>query len=132
MSRPTSPTPTDWELVLLNILWDEGPLSVDDVRETLRTRDIKRSESAIRTVLQAMVDKGLVKGKAEGRTTFYSAALPRQRVEKKVMRHLIDTVFGGNEIGFLFRALDESKVTTDVVEEMKTMLKKAKDGHESD
>lgn len=131
MGRPASANPTDWEMVLLNILWENGTSSVDEVREILRNRGIKRSESAIRTVLQAMVEKELVKGEAEGRTTFYSAAVQRQKVEKNVLTHLIQTVFGGNEMGFLFRALDESTVTPDVVEKMKDMLKKAKQGDDA-
>ncbi len=132
MSRPASTTPTDWELVLLNILWDEGSSSVDEVREVLRSKGIKRSESAIRTVLQAMAEKGWVRGQAEGRTTYYQAAVQRQRVEKTFLQHIIYTVFGGNEMGFLFRALDESKVTPEVVEKMKEMLRKAKRNDDTD
>ncbi len=131
MSRPTSQTPTDWELFLLQILWDKGASSVDDVREILRSKGLKRSDSAVRKMLQIMVDKKLVKSANKGRTAYYRPAVKRKSMEKSMFQHLIHTLFGGDEEVFLLRALDESSVTQDVVEKMKAKLRDYENHDES-
>lgn len=123
MPRPSSSTPTDWELVLMKILWDHPRSSVDGVREVLRSQGLKRSDSAVRKMLQILAEKGLASTETEGRTTYYSPAVKRKRLEKNIFQHLIHGLFGGNQEQFLLRALDETKVTPEVVKRMKEILR---------
>lgn len=122
MNRPSSLTPTDWELNLLKILWKSKRSSVDDVRETLREQGFKRSDSAVRKMLNILVEKGLATSEMEGRTTFFTAAVRQNRLEKSMFKHLIQTLFGGDEEVFLLRALDETQATPDVVKRMKEII----------
>jgi BlaI family transcriptional regulator, penicillinase repressor len=122
MTRPSSPTPTDWELNLLQVLWESKRCSVDDVRESLRRQGHKRSDSAVRKILNILVEKSLACSEMEGRTTYFSAAIRQERLEKSMFAHLVQTLFGGNEETFLLRAMDESNVTPEVVKRMKEIV----------
>lgn len=122
MNRPASPTPTDWELNLLKILWKSTRCSVDDVREALREQGHKRSDSAVRKMLNILVEKRLASSEMDGRATYYAAAVRQNRLEKSIFKHLIQTLFGGDEEVFLLRALDETQATPEVVKRMKDII----------
>ncbi len=127
MGRPEMETPTDWELFLLHVLWEHSPAKVDDIREILRSQNIKRSESALRTILTIMQNKGLVKGVFIDRITHYEPIVTKPSIEKRYFRHLVQSLFKGNREEFILRALDESKVTEDIVSKMKEKIKEYKD-----
>lgn len=127
MGRPELETPTDWELFLLHVLWEHGSSKVDDIREILRAQNIKRSDSALRTILRIMNTKGIVKGVVKDRTTYYEPAVTRPAMEKRFFKHLVKSLFKGNNEEFILRALDETKVTEDVVDKMKEKIKEYKD-----
>lgn len=124
--RPASETPTDWEIRLLHLFWEEGALTVDQVREHLRSKRIKRSESALRTILKAMAEKGLLNTESKERTTYYSAAYAKPQMEKKFFSHIAKTLFHGNQQAFVLRALDESAMTPEMIDELEAIIKKHK------
>ena len=126
--RPATATPTDWEMDLLHLFWENGSLTVDDVREILRAKKLKRSDSSIRTTLKAMVQKGLLKTELKDRVTYYAAAVKQERIEKKFFNHIIDSMFKGNQAAFILRALDESNITPEVVENLENIIKQHKKG----
>ena len=127
MSRPITSTPTDWELKLLKILWDGKCCSVDDVREVLRNQGLKRSDSAVRKMLHILVEKGLASSEADGRTALYKPLVRQSKIEKGMLRHLIDSLFGGNEEVFLLRAMSETTVSPEIVEKMREMVREHED-----
>ena len=122
MGRPESETPTDWELNLLQILWEIGRANVDEIREHLRSAGIKRSDSSLRTILRIMVKKGLVKGDTSERTTYYTAAMKRPALEKRYFKYMVKNLFHGNQETFALRVLDEANITDDVIKKMKEII----------
>ena len=59
MARPRSTHPTELELGILKILWQAGPRTVEEVRETLAVGDRARelTHSSVITVMNIMVKK---------------------------------------------------------------------------
>ncbi len=126
MARKKSETPTDWELFLMKQLWRLEEATVDQVRETLRKQDIKRSESALRTTLQTMTKKGLVKAKKKENATHYTATVQRNPMEKRIFSHLINTLFEGNRENFVLSALNQTDATPEILQTLKKKLENAK------
>lgn len=122
MARPVSELPTDWEFTLLDILWDKGQCSVDDVRETLREEGIKRSDSSIRTILRNMSGKGYVLVTSKGRTSYYKPAVLRNQMEKTVFRHMAQTLYNGKQDRLLMRLIEETRITPTLSRKIKTLL----------
>jgi BlaI family transcriptional regulator, penicillinase repressor len=59
LPRPASEHPTQLELEILKILWEESPLLVRDVQERLeRSAQRTLTHSSVITVLNIMVKKG--------------------------------------------------------------------------
>ena len=81
MARTGSEHPTELELDILKILWDESPLPVREVRARLASQaDRPLAHSTVITMLNIMHGKGFLKTQERMEKRFSS----RQRSKKKV------------------------------------------------
>lgn len=107
--RPTSTQPTDAELLLLRVLWDQGPSTVRQVHEALlRERDT--AYTSVLKMLQVMLEKGLVTRDDSERSHVYEAAKDRAVTQRGLLRDLLDKAFGGSAGDLVMAALDEERM----------------------
>ena len=66
MARKTSPTLTEAELRLMNVLWTRGPSTVGDVVEALPA-EVDLAYSTVLTTLRILEEKGYLRHAKEGR-----------------------------------------------------------------
>ena len=66
------------ERAVLELIWEHGVQSAEQVREHLVTQGPPLKESTIRTVLRRLEEKGYVAHAIEGRTFLYRPAASRQ------------------------------------------------------
>lgn len=83
----------DLERDVMQLLWADGPMTSEAVRERLR-RGLK--ESTVRTVLRRLEDKGFVTHAVEGRTYVFAAAEPRGDVAARAVRRIVDWLCNGS------------------------------------
>ena len=70
MARPGSEHPTDLELEILKILWDDSPLLVRDVRARLEAdADRPLAHSSVITMLNIMYRKGFLRRRKKATTS---------------------------------------------------------------
>lgn len=94
MARPPSAHPTDGELEILHVLWNNGPTGLSVVCEALRAeREV--ATTTVATMLRVMLDKGLVKRQGAGRAARWSAAVTHQMAAGGLVGKLVDHVFAG-------------------------------------
>ncbi len=121
MPRPKSPQPTDAELVILQVLWSRGPGTVRDVHEALSaSRDVGYTTTL--KLLQIMHDKGLVRRDESQRTHRYTAALSEESTQGKIVRDVIDRVFGGSARALLQRALAAKPASRKELNQIRKLL----------
>ncbi len=121
MPRPKSPQPTDAELAILQVLWSRGPGTVRDVHEALSTtRDVGYTTTL--KLLQIMHEKGLVRRDESQRTHRYSAALSEESTQGKIVRDVIDRVFGGSARALLQRALAAKPASRKELDQIRRLL----------
>jgi predicted transcriptional regulator len=107
--RPTSTQPTDAELTLLRVLWDQGPSTVRQVHESLlRGRDT--AYTSVLKMLQVMLEKGLVTRDDTERSHVYAAARDRASTQQGLLRDLLDKAFGGSARELVMAALEEERM----------------------
>src|SRR5262245_34719590 len=95
--------PTDAELAILRVLWALGPSTVRQVHEA--RRDKATGYTTTLKLLQIMADKGLVRRDASERAHVYEARVPREKTQTQIVRHLVDSVFGGSASRLVLHAL---------------------------
>lgn len=111
MARPPSRYPTELELQVLQILWQQGESSVMSVRDALaEERDRNIARTSVVTTLNVMADKGLVRRRQQGRAYLFSHAVTQDEVSKGMLGDLLDRVFDGSAEALLLNLLDSEHV----------------------
>ena len=116
---PGLPRPTDAELELLQILWADGKLTVRQVHEQLPKTT---SYNTTLTILQRMVEKGLVIRDESQRSHVYAAATAAEATQRQLLRHLLKSAFQGNAARLVRQALSEDRATDDELAELHTLV----------
>ena len=117
----TKPGPTEAELEVLNVLWEQGPCSVKDVNNTLREEKEVGYTTTLK-IMQIMVDKGLAHRDTSRKKHVYEAAIPKETTQSHLLQKLAQAAFGGNSIQLAMRALGEQRATATEIEDLRKML----------
>lgn len=91
---------------VLDILYRLGEASVADVQRELR-EDV--SYSAVRSVLRALEEKGLVKHRERDLRYVYSPVVGRSRASRSALSHLVRTFFDDDPAEAMKALLDVSR-----------------------
>ena len=93
MRRGSMPDLGNLEREVMQLIWTNGPLTAEAVRERLPRR---LKESTVRTVLRRLEEKGYVGHTVEGRTYVYQATEPRGRVAARAVQRIVDWFCNGS------------------------------------
>ena len=86
MPRKKSPTLTEAELRLMNILWDLDSATVSDVVAALPRR-LGLAYNTVLTTLRILENKGYVKRRKVGRAHVYTPMAKRSAAQQSAVRH---------------------------------------------
>ena len=95
MARPPSPTLTESERSILEVLWDKGEASVREVTDEL-SKYKSVAYTTVLTMFNTLSKKGFVTHRSEGRAFIYSAAITREQARKRALDHLLQQFFDGS------------------------------------
>src|SRR5499427_7981197 len=93
------------ERQILDILYQRGKASASEV---LAAMEDAPSNSAVRTLLRVLEEKGHVRRKAEGLKYVYMPVVAREKAKRTVVKHLLDTYFEGSPEQIVAALLDVS------------------------
>ena len=112
------------ELEIMNVLWEEGPLKPAEIQQRL-SQPIKNS--ALRWQLWALMEKGHVTRRKEGKAYHYRAATPRRSVLKKLTRRLAKVFCGGSAAALIGQMIESEERLSkeDIRELLRIAAKKA-------
>jgi BlaI family transcriptional regulator, penicillinase repressor len=115
----------DLEREVMQLVWANGPVTAEAVRERLERR---LKESTVRTVLRRLEDKGYVTHTVDGRTYVYQAAAPRGRVAAKAVQRIVDWFCNGSIEEVLVGMVDASMLDQRQLRLLADKVAKAKGG----
>ena len=125
MARPVSRHPTELELEILKVLWEKGPLMGREVRDALSAeRDL--TYQSIMTVLGIMEEKGYVARKKQSGSFSYRAKVTQHLTAKRMMRDLVDRLFGGSATTAMLNLLETSDVSDEELSQITDLVKRLK------
>jgi predicted transcriptional regulator len=117
MARPPKPRAgsklllTEVELELMNIIWDLGAGTVNDVLARLPPKR-NLAYTSVSTILRILEQKGVLAGDKVGRGHVYRPLVARSAYEIRAVKDVVGRVFGGNPLS-LVRALVDGGVLSD-------------------
>ena len=121
MARAATGRPTDLELEILKVLWEEGPSTVRAVRETLSGRR-RVGYTTVLKMLQIMTKKGLVVSDRSRRAHVYRPHESRARVVRRLAGDLLDRVFDGSARQLVLHALEHKRARPEELAEIRRLL----------
>jgi BlaI family penicillinase repressor len=121
MARRKNSRPTDRELTILRILWDNGPSTVRQVNEAM-SQDEDTGYTTTLKLMQIMAEKGLVLRDDSQFKHVYRPALTEEKAQKQLVGDLLDRAFSGSAEKLVMRALSAKKVSAKELASIKKIL----------
>ncbi len=115
--------PTESELEILQILWDNGPSSVRLVNEKLNEVKDQGYTTTLK-LMQIMNEKGLAIRDTGSRTHIYSANVSEDETKSRLLRTFIDSTFKGSASSLVMQALGNHNASKDELDEIKALIEK--------
>lgn len=125
MPRKKSPTLTEAEYRLMQVLWDRGDASVADVVDAIG--DPPLAYNTVLTTMRILEQKGYVGHKAAGRAFIYSARVARDEAQRSVVQHVLSRFFDGSPRELVLNLLESEAVDGRELDRLRELLDKAKD-----
>ncbi len=116
MPRPKHDNPTPAELQVLHALWEHGPMTVRQAMARLEASSAAqdRAYTTVMSLMNVMVEKGLLDRKPEGRAFIYEPAVSRATTLRSMLGDLLHRAFAGSASLLVTQLLDQA--TPDDVE----------------
>jgi BlaI family penicillinase repressor len=109
---------------LMEIVWNHEEITASQVREILGpTRDVARN--TVRTLLERMEDKGWLRHREDGRTFYYSAAVPRETSVGQRVVEVLDQACGGSPETLMTALIDYRGLSRAELDRIRQMLNTA-------
>ena len=121
MARHVSSQPTEVELQILRILWDDGPSIVRHIHDALQEFKQTTYSTTVK-MLSVMLDKGLLNRDEDAKPQVYRPAAPQQRTQKQMLGALIDKVYDGSAAALMLHALSSKKATPEELKQIRNLL----------
>lgn len=121
MARPVSSQPTEVELQILRILWEDGPSIARNIHDRLQETKQTTYSTTVK-MLSVMLDKGLVARDEKARPQVYRAAVTQQRTRSRMLSDLIDKLYDGSAKSLMLHVLSSKKATPEEIQEIRQWI----------
>ncbi|MDX1667342.1 MAG: BlaI/MecI/CopY family transcriptional regulator [Saprospiraceae bacterium] len=123
MSQKRVPRPTEAELEILQILWQNGPSSVRFVNDELNEEREVGYTTTLK-IMQIMVEKGLASRNTESKTHIYRAEVDEAETQRRLLEQFVDSTFRGSAMKLVMRALGDHTASQEELDSIKALIKR--------
>lgn len=125
MARKESPTLTESELRLMNVLWDRGASTVNEVLEGLPP-DVPLAYTTVLTTLRILEEKGYLAHEKDGRAFRYVPRVPREQARQSELRHLLGRFFENSAELLVLNLLKSKKLSSAEIKRLRKLIEESK------
>ena len=115
--------------MVMDKLWEHGPLSVRDITELLNKGEPKVNQHAyttIQTMCKILTQKEYTSYEKQSRSFIYTALISKHDARKTVLKSMLQQFFGGSSLSLAQHLLDENDIDFDDLERIKKELNNKK------
>jgi predicted transcriptional regulator len=116
-----SPTLTEAELRLMEVLWRRGPATVHQLMEALPAKP-SLAYNSILTTIRILEKKGYVEHEKEGRAHVYTALVGKQEATRFEIKNLVGRFFKNSHELLVLNILEEKSMTTEELGRLSQLL----------
>jgi predicted transcriptional regulator len=122
LARRKSPTLTEAELRLMEVLWTYGPATVAQVVEVL-SQESAIAYSTVLTMMRILERKGYVAHKKEGRAFLYKAIVNRGQARRNALRYMLTRFFNNSPELLMLNILEQENIDPKELQRIKKKIK---------
>ena len=116
-----SVTLTEAELRLMEVLWQQGPSTVQQVLEALPGKSPLAYNSVL-TTIRILEKKGYVRHIKDGRAYIYRALVEREEASRSEIRHLAHRFFQNSHEMLVLNILEDRGVDSEELNRLRQLL----------
>jgi BlaI family transcriptional regulator, penicillinase repressor len=120
-----SVTLTEAELRLMEVFWDKGPCTVQQVLDALPAK-LPLAYNSVLTTTRILEKKGYVRHVKDGRAHVYAPVLDRKEVTRSEIRHLVSRFFFDSDEMLVLNILEDRGLDQDEIDRLKQLLEGSK------
>lgn len=121
MPRRKSETLTEAELRLMDVLWQKGAASVQQVLDAL-TQKPPLAYNSVLTTIRILENKGYVEHVKEGRAHIYRPMVEREQATRSEIRHLVNRFFGKSHELLVLNILEDRGLEAKELKRLRALL----------
>ena len=121
MKKDTALKPTESELEILQVLWQQGPCTVRFVNDNLNGKK-KVGYTTTLKLMQLMFEKKILKRNEKNRSHLYRAAVKENEIQGLLLDRFLETTFGGSAMKLVMQALGNRKTSKEELSRIREFL----------
>lgn len=122
MPKPPSRYPTELELQILKVLWQNSPMLAREVQAELGNSGRELAKTSVITTLNTMVDKKYLARKKQGNMYLFRPLITEEQVAGRVLDDVVDRVFDGSTSAVMLSLFDARQVDKDELKELRRLI----------
>jgi BlaI family transcriptional regulator, penicillinase repressor len=122
-----SVTLTEAELRLMDVLWQQGPSTVQQVLEALPKKS-QLAYNSVLTTIRVLEKKGYLKHIKDGRAHVYRPLVARAEASRFEIRHLAHRFFKNSHEMLVLNILEDRGVDADELKRLRRLMEETQSG----
>ena len=124
MSKPTVElTESEWSVI--KAVWENEPCTAPAIQEKL-LQPTGWTYSTVRTLMDRMVAKGVLRAKKEGKLTVYHSAVTRTQAQRGELFYALKHAFNGALTPMVQCLLESNELDADELADLESLIKAKK------
>ncbi|MBX3279136.1 MAG: BlaI/MecI/CopY family transcriptional regulator [Acidobacteria bacterium] len=123
MARRKSPTLTEVELELMEIVWRKGRATVGEIVEAVPGSRL--AYSSVLTMMRILEQKGYVTHEKDGRAFIYRPLVDRQQAQQSAVGYLLKRFFNDSPELLVVNLLEHEQLGEDEIRRLKRLIDEA-------
>ena len=121
MSKPTVElTEAEWSII--KAVWEQEPCTAPAIQEKLH-RATDWTYSTVRTLMDRMVVKGVLKARKDGKLTIYHSVVTRAQAQRGELFYALKHAFNGALTPMVQCLLENNDLGSDELEKLESFIK---------
>lgn len=128
MARPRATELTERELEIMQIFWQHGEQTAQDVRDRMAESGRDLAYTTVATLVRILWEKGFVETTNEERPFRYQPVRSFEDVSSSLVNNLLQRVFGGSREKLLVSLLGQERLTKTEREALRQIIEGERKG----
>jgi predicted transcriptional regulator len=124
-----SATLTEAELRLMDVLWEQGPSSVQQVLDALPKKS-QLAYNSVLTTIRILEKKGYLRHIKDGRAHIYRPLVEREEASRSEIRHLAHRFFNNSHEMLVLNILEDRGVDAEELKKLRQLLEQTQPSEE--